>query len=311
MSSLQATLSLLGQLSDATRLRILALVSQQDLSVAELVRVTELAQPRVSTHLGKLRDAQILVSRRQGSSTYYRLNQRMPANAATLWKELHRQLDDQVLLRDAQRLQEVLRARSGESWPEGVAGQMERHYSPGRSWRALALGLCRFLSLGEVLDIGSGDGALAQMASSQARRWVCLDRSQPVLDAAKKRLGEQRDIDFVRGDMQDIPLQSDRFDQVFHFHALTYASDPRMALNEAARVLKPGGHLVLLTLAPHNSMELASGYGHVQPGFCPDTLRQWARDSHLEPIVCERVAREPEPPFFELVCLHAQATPTS
>lgn len=311
MSSISATLSLLGQLSDATRLRVLALLSQQDLSVAELVRITELAQPRVSTHLGKLREANMVISRREGNSTFYRLNQSMPDEAAKLWSQLQSQLDDQLLLRDADRLQHVLRARHGSAWPEGVAGQMERHYSPGRSWQALTLGLSRFLSLGDVLDIGSGDGALAEVAGGQARRWVCLDRSPTVLKAAQKRLGQRPGFEFVQGDMQDIPLPDHGFDQVLHFHALTYASNPKQALQEATRMLKPGGQLVLLTLAAHNSMEVASGYGHLQPGFCPATLALWAQDCAMTVLGCDRMAREPHPPFFELLCLHAQALPSS
>lgn len=307
MSSLRATLSLLGLLSDATRLRVLALLGQQDLSVAEIVKITELAQPRVSTHLGKLREAQVVVARREGNSTYYRLNQNMPADAAKLWSQLQEQLDDQVLARDAERLGAVLRSRVDASWPEGVAGQMERHYSPGRSWKAMTLGLARFLSLGDVLDIGSGDGALCQVAGAQARRWVCLDRSQPLLDAAKKRLKGQSGIEFVQGDMHQLPFSDHAFDQVLHFHALTYAKDPLWALQEAARVLKPGGQLVLLTIAAHNSMEVAAGYGHVHPGFCPRKLRDMAAKANLCQISCERVAREAQPPFFELVCLHAKA----
>lgn len=307
MSSLSATLSLLGQLSDATRLRILSLVSQQELSVAELVKVTQLAQPRISTHLGKLKEAQIVVSRREGSSTFYRLNESMPAEAATLWAQLQKQLNDQVLARDAQRLHGVLDARQGQAWPETVAGQMERHYSPGRSWQAMSLGMARLLCLGEVLDIGAGDGALAQIAGSSAKRWVCLDQSATLLDAAKKRLSGQPQFEFVQADMHELPFERQSFDQVLHFHALTYATDPKKAIEQAARVLRPGGTLVLLTLAPHNSMEVAAGYGHRQPGFSPSFLLELAAQCGLCPQHCEPVARESSPPFFELVSLHATA----
>lgn len=300
-------MSLLGQLCDATRLRILSLVSRQDLSVAELVKVTELAQPRISTHLGKLKEAQIVVSRREGSSTFYRLNESMPTTAATLWSQLQEQLDDQVLARDAQRLSGVLRARKGLAWPETVAGQMERHYSPGRTWQAMSLGLARLLSLGEVLDIGAGDGALAQVAGACAKRWVCLDHSPTLLDAAQTRLAGQSQFEFVQADMHAVPFERASFDQVLHFHALTYAADPKRALQEAARVLKPGGTLVLLTLAPHTSMEVAAGYGHCQPGFSPDFLLELAAACGLCPQSCERMARESSPPFFELVSLHATA----
>lgn len=308
MASLNSTVALLNLLSDATRLRLLQLLEGQELSVAELVRITQLAQPRISTHLRKLKDAQLVISRRDGSSTFYRLHDQMPEGVAEIWPQL--QLQDQILVGDQQRLQALLASRRGENWLEGVAGEMERHYSPGRSWKALTLGLSQLLQLGEVLDVGAGDGALAQIAAPRAKRWVCLDRSETLLAAARQRLGDCPNVDYVRGDMHELPFPDRSFDQVLHFHVLTYAHQPARALAEASRVLRPEGQLLLLTLAPHDAMDLAQGYGHRQAGFSPEELAQLARECELSPLLCERVMRESQAPHFELLCLNAKA-PTS
>ena len=125
--SLDSQVELMGVLGDATRVRLLSVLAAHELSVAELTTVTELGQSRVSTHLGKLRDAGMLLDRRAGSSPFYRLNEAgMSEPARRLWGALRQGLDDAELGADEQRAQRVVQARSGASWPERLAGEMER-----------------------------------------------------------------------------------------------------------------------------------------------------------------------------------------
>ena len=139
MPGLAATTDLLHLFGDPTRVRLLALLARHELTVAELTGILEVGQSRVSTHLGRLREAGLLRDRRNGASTVYALNGAMPQDARGLWTLLERQIDDTVLASDARRCGELLRARdSGAEWPDAVAGQMERHYSPGRTWEATA-----------------------------------------------------------------------------------------------------------------------------------------------------------------------------
>jgi DNA-binding transcriptional ArsR family regulator len=137
LTSLDATATLLGLLGDPTRVRLMALLAHDELAVAELVAITELGQSRVSTHLGRLREAGLVRDRRVGSSTYYGLSQAMPQPAAHLWEAVRQQLDDSVLDADRTRAQALRQARErAQSWPDAIAGEMERHYSPGRTyWR--------------------------------------------------------------------------------------------------------------------------------------------------------------------------------
>ena len=126
-------------------------------------------------------------------------------------------------------------------WADEVAGQMENHYSPGRTWEATAHGLLGLLSLGEVLDVGSGDGVIARLLAPRASHITCLDQSQVVIDAARARLSARTNVSFDVGDMHRLPYGDASFDQVLLLHVLTYSQDPVQALREAARRVDDGG----------------------------------------------------------------------
>jgi len=149
-------------LADPTRVRLLALLEREELTVAELAQVLHLAQPRVSTHLAKLKEAELVRDRRAGVSAYYRANNEGDSHRHALLHSLRESIDDALLREDAARLPAVLANRAREEgWADTVAGDMERHYSPGRTWETLARSLLQLLETGDVLDIASGDGITA------------------------------------------------------------------------------------------------------------------------------------------------------
>ena len=188
-------------LADPTRVRLLALLEREELTVAELSAVTRLAQPRVSTHLAKLKEAGLVRDRRAGVSAYYRFDDAAldPAQRA-LWQTLRAGTDDPLLRQDAERLPAVLATRAAEqNWADSVAGDMERHYSPGRTWEALARSALPLLEPGDVLDIASGDGVLAELLAPHARRYVCIDTSTKVVLAAGERLRKLENVEVARG----------------------------------------------------------------------------------------------------------------
>lgn len=167
---LAAVSALLRLLSDATRVRLLALLEREELTVAELSAVLRLAQPRVSTHLAKLKEAGLVRDRRAGVSAYYRFNVDLEAREEALLRALKASVDDALLREDERRLPSVLAQRArAEGWADTVAGDMERHYSPGRTWEALARSLMQLIDTGDVLDIASGDGVLAELLAPRAR----------------------------------------------------------------------------------------------------------------------------------------------
>jgi SAM-dependent methyltransferase len=308
MATVTDTVDLLRLFGDATRVRLASLLERDELTVAEITRITDLPQSRVSTHLGKLREAGVLRDRREGASTYYSMNDgAMPPDVRRVWTVVAGALDEPLLEADRERCAALVRGRdSGKSWPDTVAGQMERYYSPGRTWEAIARGLLGLVRLGDVLDAGSGDGAVAALLAPRARSITCLDRSEKVLQAARNRLGHLTNVAFVPGDLHQLPFPDDRFDQVLLFHVLVYADDPARAIAEAARVLRPGGDLVVTTLAPHEHRETTDEYGHVHGGLSAKKVHGWLAAASLEVERCEITSREKRPPNFEVVSAFAR-----
>jgi ArsR family transcriptional regulator len=229
----------------------------------------------------------------------------MPPEARRVWSFLESEVDDAVLQADQVRAQALLRARQ-RAWPDAIAGQMERHYSPGRTWEALARAFVGLMRLGDVLDAGSGDGTIAQLIASRARSVTCLDVSAKMLAAARTRLAGFANVRFARGDVHAIPAAPASFDQVLLFNVLTFAEHPARALAEAARVLRRGGELVLVTLDAHRHAETAAAYGHVQPGFKPAALRRILAAAGLQVERCEVTSRERREPHFNVVTAFAR-----
>jgi ArsR family transcriptional regulator len=294
-------------LSDSTRLRLLMLVDQEELSVAELAAITQLAQPRVSTHLAKLKEAGLVSDRRQGVSVYYRMSGNITDSSLdALWKLLRTNTSDPLIQQDLERVPQVLKTRNGHSnWADSVAGDMERHYSPGRTWEATTRAIVQLLELGDVLDVASGDGVLAELLAPRARSIKCLDISQRVVDAGKKRLHHYSNVSFELGDMHELPVADASFDTVLLMHALTYTNKPPVVFSQASRVLRPGGRLLAVTLQKHAHKDAVLAYNHVNLGFTESQLRKFCTQAELEPQTIQISAVEKRTPNFEVLTLIA------
>jgi len=294
-------------LSDSTRLRLLMLVDREELSVAELAAITQLAQPRVSTHLAKLKEAGLVNDRRQGVSVYYRMAGKIKDDSlAALWELLRTNTSDPLIKQDVERIKQVLNARSGgANWADSVAGDMERHYSPGRTLEATTRAIVQLLDLGDVLDVASGDGVLAELLAPRSHSIKCLDISQRVVDAGKKRLRSFRNVSFEPGDMHQLPVTDESFDTLLLMHALTYTRQPDKVFSEAARVLRPGGRLLAVTLQKHQHKNSVAAYNHVNLGFTESQLRKLCNKAGLEPLNIQLSAVEKRTPNFEVLTLIA------
>lgn len=304
---LAAASSVLRLLADPTRVRLLALLDREELTVAELAAVLHLAQPRVSTHLAKLKEAELVRDRRAGVSAYYRANSEGDERQQALIRSLRDSIDDALLREDADRLPGVLAQRAREEgWADTVAGDMERHYSPGRTWETLARALLQLLETGDVLDIASGDGITAELLAPHARSIVCIDSSERVAEAAATRLKPFTNVDVRQGDMHALDLADRRFDLVLMLHALTYAEHPAKAVSEAARVLRSGGRLLAVTLGKHDHRNAVEPFDHRNLGFSHDELASYATAAGLEVMSCNRVSRERKAPHFEVISLLAR-----
>lgn len=290
------TFSLFG---DESRLRLCALLRDRELCVTDLVRVTGIAQSRVSTHLGRLREAGVVRDRKQGTQCFYALapEQLSPSVSALLEEASH--ATDPTLAGDRQRLVELEAERRGER--DGAGDDLERYYSPGRTWQSLALGLAALLDLGDVLDVGSGDGAAAAQLAPYCGSLTLVDTNPRAVEAAAERMARHAHVRTTVADAHSLPFAAESFDTVLLFHTLTYAEHPAKALAECARVLRPGGKLVLLCLDRHQQHEITARYGERHPGFASEALRELLTGAGLDVKTAHVACRESKKPHLQVL----------
>lgn len=295
------TLNLLG---DESRIRLCALIRDRELCVTDLVRVTGISQSRVSTHLGRLREAGFVRDRRQGQQSFYALAlDSLPETARSVLEQATRS-NDPTLESDQTRLAELDAERRGGA-PE-LADDIERYYSPGRTWQSLSAAFAALLDLGDVLDVGSGDGSAASSLAPYCRSLTCIDKSERMIDVARERLHRFQHATARVADVHELPFEVGAFDAVLLFHTLTYAEKPARALTECARVLRPGGRLVLLCLDEHRQQEMTAPYGERHPGFSPARVRELLVQSGLTVRTAEVTCRESRKPHLQVVLAIAQ-----
>lgn len=298
--SLQETIETLTVLGDESRIRLCALLADRELCVTDLVRVTGISQSRVSTHLGRLREAGIVRDRRRGTQCFYALaSENLPATAKGILESASH-ADDPTLQGDKQRLVELETERRG-GLPDSATHEMERYYSPGRSWKSLSMGLAALLELGDVLDVGSGDAAAASVLAPYCRSLQCIDINARLIDAAEERLAKHPHVKVHVGDVHALPFEAGSFDSVLVFHTLTYAEHPAEVLRECARVLRPGGRVVVLCLDQHGHHEVTARYGELHPGFSPRQVRKLLETAGLVVRSAEVACRESKKPHLQVV----------
>ncbi len=294
-------------LADASRQRLLLLLESEELTVAELTEITGLAQSRVSTHLARLRDFGMVTDRRQGTTVFYSAGQETDSTVQRLWKGLSRDISGEQIDSDRERMRQVLRRREPEqTWAESVAGHMELHYSPGRTWQATTHALLPLIALGDVLDVAAGDGVLAAMLAPRCRSITCVDISPKLVAAGTRRLAPFHQARYLQGDMHALPLPDATFDTVFLLHALTYSAQPQQALIELARLLRPGGRAIISTLNSHEHKATVASFDHVNLGFAPEGLKEMLASAGLNTLECEMSLRESQAPYFGVITAVAE-----
>ncbi|WP_394848392.1 metalloregulator ArsR/SmtB family transcription factor [Pendulispora brunnea] len=304
LSQYVGTLNLLG---DESRIRLCALLRERELSVTDLVRVTGISQSRVSTHLARLREGGFVRDRRDGQHSFYALAvDTLPPTAKAILDETTSAADP-TLEGDRRRLSELDAEQRG-ALPESFIGKMDLHYSPGRTWPSLVVGIAALLRLGDVLDAGSGDGAVAGYLAPHCRSLTCIDANARMIEAAKERLARHEHVRAQVADVHELPFAKGSFDAVLVFHTLTYAEDPERALAECARVLRTGGRIVVLSLDQHEQREITAPYGERHAGFSPRSLRTMLTRAGLAVSSSQVACRESKKPHFQVVLAIAEKT---
>jgi ArsR family transcriptional regulator len=287
-------LDILRAASDATRLRVLALLRTMELSVGELAQVLGQSQPRVSRHVKILCDAGLAVRRKEGSWVFVALG--APAIVSPLIDALDAWLPDgdHWRLADTARLAAVRadRAAAAAQWFEANAGQWDAIRSLHIAEEAVEAAMARTLGPGRfdlLVDIGTGTGRMLELFGPQSRQAVGVDRSSEMLRLARAKLTE-RGLDHAelrQADLYALPLDRGVADAAVLHHVLHFAQHPGAAIAEAARVLVPGGRLLICDFAPHQREELRARDAHARLGFSDEQMLGWFDDAGLAPVSIE------------------------
>ncbi len=296
-------------LADESRIRLVLLLQQQELTVAELAEITRLAQPRVSTHLSHLKKHQLVQVRKQGVSSYYRLNsENIDSNYPGLIDMVQTHYANHSLItQDNQQMALVMNKQAASNqWVDAVAGDMERHYSPGRTWEATTRVIAKLIDLGTVLDLGSGDGVLAELMAQNTAEYTCVDNNAKAIEAAKARLKHLSNVKFFQHDIHQLPFDKNYFDCILMLHVLTYSTEPEVVIEQAYNVCKPGGHLLISTLHKHQHQTVMSDFGHKNLGFETEQLATWCKAAGFSQVNATVSSQEQRKPHFKIITVEAK-----
>src|ERR1041385_1060857 len=229
---MSSTLRSLRALSDPTRLRIVALLEKDELSVNELQEITRMGQSRISTHLGLLLDSGLVKARREGKRTFYKLNPHPDGQAGEFIqlairgaKEVVEHESDQI------NLKRILNRRREQAqvYFNQIAGRFDRVYGPGRSWQAFGHLLLRILPPLTVADLGAGEGLLSELLARRCKKVIAVDNSEKIVafGAAKAKKNGLKNLEFRQGDLQTPPIEPESVDLVILSQALHHAEEPK------------------------------------------------------------------------------------
>src|SRR6478609_4371316 len=284
--SLHAVLRAAGE---GTRLRILALLAEAELTVSDLTKILRQSQPRISRHLKLLAEAGLVDRYREGSWAFYRLGER--GGVADIAQTLVGRLDpnDAVVMRDRGRLAAVraARAAAAQTYFSQHAVEWDRirrlHVADAAVESAIETALAD-RPIRSLLDLGTGTGRMLELFGPHIERGLGIDMSLDMLSLARARLerADLRHCSVRHGDIYDLALPRDSFDVVIIHQVLHFLDDSARAIAEAARVLRPGGRLLVVDFAPHDLEFLREEHAHRRLGFAAETVTQWMEQADLE-----------------------------
>ena len=291
-------------LHDPTRLRILALLEEEELSVAELQEILHLGQSRISTHLAHLRRVGLVQPRREGKRTYYSLVKKLTKES--------RQILDSALLTlaevpgakaDVAGLKLVLEKRRSTAREHfnRVAGRLGKSFCPGRTWTEIGPLLAQLVPRVVVADLGAGEGWLSQLLARRAEKVIAVDNSPKMVafgraEAKKKGIAN---LEYRLGDLAAPPIPAASVDMVILSQALHHAANPQQAVAAAAKLLRKSGRLIVLDLNQHQFDQARELYGDYWLGFSEADLRDWLAEAGLREIEVQLLTPEAEPPHFQ------------
>ncbi|HEX4286189.1 MAG TPA: metalloregulator ArsR/SmtB family transcription factor [Terracidiphilus sp.] len=299
----------LRALAEPNRLRILLLLKHEELSVAELQEILTMGQSSISTHLSQLKQAGLVEDRRTGKNNLYRLstgngNAMIVGLLDTAKQEVPEAEADQAAMRRVvKNRQDKMRA-----FFDSMAGRLGKDYVPGKSWKSLAEAFLYLLPPMTIADLGAGDGSFALQLSASARRVIAVDSSEKMLEVARDRAAQAAvsNVEFRFGEMEQLPIDDAAVDLVFFSQSLHHAAHPERALREAARILGPGGRIVILDLAKHRFEEARELYADEWLGFSESEIESMLTAAGFINARASVTDKDPEAPQFQTLLAVAQ-----
>ena len=293
-------------LADPTRSRMLHLLHRGELAVGELQEILGLPQSRISTHLALLRKAQLVNDRRDGKKSFYSLARDLPVSVAGIVDAaLAASAREPKSAADQRSLQRIIekRRQKAEQHFNLVADRLGRNYCPGRSWEAIGQMLFLLTPRVRIADLGAGDGTLSRLLARQAESVHCVDNSPRMVQVGRALAKKEhlRNLTYVLGNIEKVPLPDRSIDLALLSQALHHAENPRQALTEAFRILKPGGRLLILDLRAHRFEKARELYADRWLGFKENELHDWIEEVGFRQSEVRVVAKEVKEPCFETI----------
>ncbi len=287
--------------ADANRLRLLLLLEQEELSVAELQEILSKGQSQISTHLAQLKQAGLVDDRRTGKNAFYRLT--APAELMELLRTASGEVPEAVQDRQALRLALRKRQDKMRRYFDELAGKFGRQYVPGRSWKGIAEALIRLMPPMVIADLGAGEGTISQLMAERAKRVIAIDNSEKMVEFGSELARKHgiSNLEYRLGDLEDVPIRTGTVDLAFLSQALHHARHPDRALGEAWRILKPGGRIAILDLNRHNFEEAREMYADLWLGFTELEMERMLKAAGFRNAETAVVYKETEAPYFETV----------
>jgi ArsR family transcriptional regulator len=300
----KASWDILKTVSDPTRLRLLALLLREELSVAELQEILGMGQSRISSQLALLRQVNLVSDRREGKKAFYSLRTDIPPKSLALLKAAVESVSDlPTLIDDRDNLDRILqkRRRTQEQYFNLIAGRLGKNYCPGRSWEAIGHLALRLTPAIDIADLGAGEGLLSQLLAQRARQVWCIDNSPRMVEVGTELAQKNAlaNLSYKLGDIEQVPLPDKSVDLAILSQALHHAQHPQVAVNEAFRILKPGGQVLILDLNEHTFEKARELYADVWLGFKESALHGFLKKAGFTKAEVTTVAKESTEPFFE------------
>jgi ubiquinone/menaquinone biosynthesis C-methylase UbiE/predicted transcriptional regulator len=286
-------------LSDSTRLRILLLIKNEPLSVAELQEILGMGQSRISTQLSLLKKEHMVTDQRSGKNNMYSCE--LPENIVAFIEQASTEIPETIKDKAALKHLASKRKNKARAYFDSLAGKFGKNYVPGRSWKGIAEAMLKVMNYDVIADLGAGEGTLSQLLAQRAKHVIAVDISPKMVEFGTTLATQHglTNLEFRLGEIEKVPIKSSSVNLAILSQALHHAEEPRLAISEAFRILKPKGQLLILDLAKHSFAKAHELYSDRWLGFHEGELAELIEQQGFQQVEITVVDRETKAPHLQ------------